>query len=67
MSVSVAGEGWSGRILNALAAVESGGSQEVTVYVSAGQGAAESGTLTLSATSESDPTKTAAVTVQVTR
>lgn len=67
ISASVEGEGWSGRILNALAAVEAGRSREVTVYISAGSGAAASGTITLQVTSESDPSKTASATVSVSR
>ena len=67
LSASVEGEGWSARLLNALAAVEVGGSQPVTVYVSAGREAAESATLTLTATSESDPSLTIRTTVTLSR
>jgi M6 family metalloprotease-like protein len=65
LEVSVVGEGWSARLLNALAAVEAGGSQGVTVYVSHTAGAAETATVTLKATSESDPSKTTSASVQV--
>ncbi len=65
LSASVEGEGWSARLLNALAAVEVGGSQTVTVYVSKETGGADSARVTLHAVSESDPSKTAAFTVQV--
>jgi M6 family metalloprotease-like protein len=67
LSVSVGGEGWSAELLNALAAVESGGSQPVTVYVSRGSGSDPSGMVTLQATSESDPSKTAVFSVPVSR
>ena len=66
-SGSIAGEGWSVRLLNALAAVEAGGSVPVTVYVSADPGAAASATLTLTATSESDPSVTVHTTLPVAR
>lgn len=65
LSVRVEGDGWSSRLLNALAAVEAGGSQPVTVYVSRTPGAAESATVILEATSESDPSKTAVARVAV--
>ncbi len=65
LSVSVEGEGWTARLLNGLAAVESGGARQVTVYVSSGEGSSPSAKVTLRASSESDPSKaaTAAVTV----
>ncbi|HSG47586.1 MAG TPA: hypothetical protein VLA43_07245, partial [Longimicrobiales bacterium] len=63
LSASVEGEGWSVRILNALSALEPGASQAVTVYVTRQEEAAESATLTLRATSESDPSTTAVATV----
>jgi hypothetical protein len=62
LSVSVEGEGWSARLLNALVAVEAGGSRSVTVYVSPGAEASEGAAVTLSATSETDPSKTASAT-----
>jgi hypothetical protein len=65
LAVTAEGSGWSAKMLNALAAVEAGGAQEVTVFVSKEPGADPSGTVTLVATSESDPSKTAAVTVTV--
>lgn len=67
LSASVEGEGWSVRLLNALAAVEFGGAQEVPAYVTAAEGAASSATVTLTATSESDPSRSATVTFDVTR
>jgi hypothetical protein len=65
LTVSVDGEGWSARILNALTAVEVGGAEPVTVYVSHEETASLEATLTLRATSESDPSKTAATTVSL--
>ena len=67
LSVSVEGEGWSAQILNALAAVEFGGTQSLPVYVSRGSGAAASATVIVTATSESDPSRTAAATLSVSR
>ena len=67
LSVSVEGEEWTAQLLNALAAVEFGGSQKVTVYVSHRAGGAPSAKVTLRAKSESDPSKTAAATVKVSR
>jgi len=67
LSVSIEGKGWSAQLLNSLAAVEFGKSQAVTVYVSPEDGSVQSATVTLRATSESDPSKTAAATVKVSR
>jgi hypothetical protein len=65
LSVSVEGEGWSARILNALAAMENGDIQPVTVYLTRGRSATETAVVTLRATSESDPSATASATLQV--
>jgi hypothetical protein len=65
LSLSVEGEGWTAQLLNGLAAVEFGGSQQITVYVSQGGGSAPLATVTLRATSESDPSKTATATLQI--
>ena len=67
MSVSVDGRGWSVRLPNALAAVKSGASQPVTVFVSREAGASKSATVTLRATSESDPSKSATVAKKISR
>lgn len=67
LAVSVDGNGWSAQLLNALAAVEFGASQPVTVYVSRERDSAPSATVTLRATSESDPSATVRSTVQVSR
>jgi M6 family metalloprotease-like protein len=65
LSMAVEGEGWTGQLLNGLAAVEFGRSQPVVVYVSQENGGIPSATVTLRATSESDPSKTAAASVQI--
>jgi hypothetical protein len=64
LSVSVEGEGWSARLPNALAAVPAGESASITVYVTPGSGA---GTVTLQATSESDPSESTTAAWQVGR
>jgi M6 family metalloprotease-like protein len=63
LSVSIAGDGWSTRLPNALAAVPFGESVPIIVHVSPGRGEA---TMTLVATSESDPTRSATVALQLT-
>jgi len=65
--VSVEGEGWSAQLINGLAAVGSGAFQTVTVYVSQETGGAKPAAVTLRATSESDPSKTAQASVKVSR
>jgi M6 family metalloprotease-like protein len=67
LSVSIEGKGWTAQLQNGLAALKAGGSQPVTVYVSHGAGSAKSAKVTLRATSESDPSKTAAATIKVSR
>ncbi|MFB3853898.1 MAG: peptidase M6 [Vicinamibacterales bacterium] len=58
LSVSVEGDGWSASLANALAAAKFGESVTVPVFVTGGKGRAK---VTLRATSESDPAKTATV------
>jgi len=58
LSVVVEGEGWTARIRNALVALEAGASVPVTVYLSREAGGVPTATLTVEATSESDPSKT---------
>jgi hypothetical protein len=65
LSVSAAGKGWTARLLNALAAVESGASQPVAVYVSREDGGEPEATVTLRAVSEGDPSKTATASLKV--
>ena len=65
LSVSVEGKGWSARLLNGLASLKPGGSRKVEVYVSRDNGSARSATVSLRATSESDPAKTATAVMKV--
>ena len=65
LSVSVEGAGWTAQLRNALAAVAFGKSAAIPVYVTRAPGAAPSAAVTLTARSESDPSKTAAATCQV--
>jgi M6 family metalloprotease-like protein len=67
LSVSVEGKGWSASLQNALAAVKTGTTRPVLVYVSRESGAAKSATVTLRATSESDPSKIATAAITVSR
>jgi M6 family metalloprotease-like protein len=67
LSVSVEGAGWTAQLLNGLAAVPFGGSEKIMVYVSREGANAGSAVITLRVSSESDPTKTAEATVQVSR
>jgi M6 family metalloprotease-like protein len=67
LSVSVEGTGWTAQLLNVLAAVKTGGSLSIMVYVSREDDGAKSAKVTLRAASESDPAKTATATVKVTR
>ncbi|MGB2906348.1 MAG: hypothetical protein WBB73_04565 [Candidatus Aminicenantaceae bacterium] len=67
LSVSVEGEGWSAKLLNALVVGGFGESQPITVHVSFAGGSTQAATVTLLAASESDPSKTAAAAVRVSR
>ena len=59
LSVSSTGAGWSAQIVNALATAKFGESTNVPVYVTRTAGSAATGQVMLTATSESDSTKTA--------
>jgi hypothetical protein len=59
LSASTTGTGWTAQLRNVLATAKFGESVNVPVYVSRAANAASSGQVTLTATSESDPTKTA--------
>ncbi len=59
LSASVDGRGWSARLPNALAAVRAGASQEVTIFVSPAEDADPTARVTVEATSESDPSRSA--------
>jgi hypothetical protein len=61
LAVTVDRPGWTVQLQNALAAAKFGESATVPVYVAATAQAARSATITLKATSESDPTNTATV------
>jgi len=62
LSVSIEGQGWQAVMPNALAAVPFGQSKTIPVTVARGANAPASATVKLTATSESDPTKTTTVT-----
>ena len=66
LSVSVQGTGWSAQLLNALAAAQFGDSQSIPVYVTRTLGSASAATVTLTAVSESDPTKIATAVCKLT-
>lgn len=66
LELTVDGEGWEARLRNALAAVDAGESAAVTVYVTPGA-ARTPATITLRATSESDPSATATATFEAVR
>ena len=57
LEVSIEGKGWKAELPNGLAAVEFGKAAEITVYIRPEKSSSKEATLTLKATSESDPTK----------
>jgi M6 family metalloprotease-like protein len=59
LSASTTGTGWTAQLKNALATAKFGETISVPVYVSRAAGAASAGSVALTATSVSDPTKTA--------
>lgn len=67
LSVSVEGRGWTAHLTNELAAVRSGASAPVAVYVTPEAGASRSATVTLRAVSESDPRQASDISVKVSR
>jgi M6 family metalloprotease-like protein len=68
LSVSVKGQGWTAHLPNALAALRSGASRTVPVVVARdATKSARTATVTLRATSESDPTRGATASVKLTR
>lgn len=66
LSATASGEGWTAQLKNALAAVPFGETVRVPVHVARAAGASASGSVTLKAVSESDPTKTATAVCGVT-
>ncbi len=67
LSLSIEGKGWKAKLLNALTAVEFDQSATMTAYVLAEEGCSRQATLTLQAASESDPSKTAKVSLLLSR
>ncbi len=65
LNVTVDGDGWSAALVNALAALKVGATQEIPVYVAHASTSAKSAKITLTATSESDPSKTTSVTYTI--
>jgi hypothetical protein len=61
----VTGQGWNADVANALVAMPFGASANVPVYAWKSVGAAATATLTVTVASESDPAKTASVTVRL--
>ena len=62
LSVSAAGDGWQAQLSNALATAPFGGSVDVPVYVTRDLGSDVNATISLTATSVSDPSKTSTAT-----
>lgn len=67
VSVTVEGAGWHADVQNALVAVEAGRSAAIPVFARRQSGNAASARVTVTVTSESDPTKKAVTTTTVTR
>ena len=67
LSASASGAGWSAELRNALATAKFGESVDVPVYISHAAGAEPGNTVTLTATSVADPSKTATATCASTR
>jgi hypothetical protein len=65
LSVSVQGSGWSAQLYNNLTTAAFGQTARVPVYVTRARASAEHATVTLTATSVSDPTKAASSTCTV--
>jgi M6 family metalloprotease-like protein len=57
LTSTLQGEGWSAQLYNALATADAGQTTNVPVYVTRTPGASNRAVVTLTATSESDPTK----------
>ena len=67
ITATVDGSGWAADLQNALAAIRFGASQSVPVFVRHTTGASDRAVVTVTARSESDPTKLAVVKVPVSR
>jgi len=57
LSAEVSGEGWSVQLLNAFASLRQGETEDIPVYVSVGRNGSGKATMTVTAQSESDPSK----------
>ena len=57
LSVKIEGTGWNAQLLNGLASIKPGDSENVAVYLSNGDNCSSSAKVTLTARSESDPSK----------
>ncbi|MDA0184496.1 M6 family metalloprotease domain-containing protein [Solirubrobacter phytolaccae] len=66
LSATASGTGWTAHLKNALATAEFGQTVDVPVYIDKAAGAAASGSVTLTAKSESDPSKTVSATCTTT-
>jgi M6 family metalloprotease-like protein len=58
LSVSVEGKGWKAQLLNGLASVKSGDTEKISVYLSNDENCSPSAKVTLTASSESNPSNT---------
>jgi M6 family metalloprotease-like protein len=67
ISATIEGRGWTIELPNALAAVEFGSAKKVAAVVAAGEDSARTATVRMRAVSESDPAKSATLSVSVTR
>ena len=67
LTVSVEGAGWKADLQNALAAAKTGASRPVQVFITRDADSASTARVTLTATSESDPSKTTKATWSVRR
>ena len=61
LSAGASGTGWTAHLKNALATAKFGETVQVPVYVEKAAGASAAGSITLNATSESDPSKSTSV------
>jgi hypothetical protein len=59
LSVTIEGTGWNAQILNSLTSMKPGNSEKIPVYISYAKQCSASAKVTLTARSESDPSKTA--------
>ena len=65
LSAEVSGGGWSVQLLNALASLRPGETEDIPVYVSVGRNGSGKATMTVTAQSESDPSKKAVTVYQL--